>query len=136
MSDTEAPPKVSQLDLIVEKYVQLRDLKAEKKSAYQKEVDALDAAMERVEGHLLKTLQGMGVESIRTQFGTAYQQLRTSATVADFDAVLAFIREGEHWSMLEKRVSKPFVEAYKEEHNDLPPGINWREERVINVRRN
>jgi hypothetical protein len=37
--------------------------------------------------------------------------------------------------MLERRVSKAAVEQYKDEHGNLPPGINWREEITINVRR-
>ena len=37
------------------------------------------------------------------------------------------VKEAAEW--------KQAVEQYKEEHGDLPPGINWREEVVVNVRR-
>jgi hypothetical protein len=41
----------------------------------------------------------------------------------------------EAWHMIEKRCSKVGVEQYRAEHDEVPPGINWREERVVNVRR-
>jgi hypothetical protein len=91
--------------------------------------------LDRIENFLLKRLTDQGVEAIRTKFGTAYTQERTSANVADWDMFLAFVREGEHWSALEKRVSKTFVDAHKQEHNDVPPGINVRVERVLNITR-
>jgi hypothetical protein len=55
--------------------------------------------------------------------------------VADWDYVLDYIQKNELWNMLEKRVSKQAVEQYVEEHGNLPPGINWREELVVNIRR-
>jgi len=131
----EAPAVANPLDQLVERYVQLRDRKAEMKGEYEKKVAALDQAMDRIENFLLKHLNDSGSESVRTKAGTFFKQERNSATVADWDACLAFITGGEHWSMLEKRVSKAFVEAYKEEHNDLPPGVNWRSEVTVNVRR-
>jgi len=77
----------------------------------------------------------MGIDSIKTAAGTAYTKVATSATVADWPLVLGFIQKHELWPMLEKRVSKSVVETYREEHNDLPPGINWTETRVLNIRR-
>ena len=121
---------------IVERYIQLRDKKAEKKAAYDKDVAAIEAAMTRCEGFILATMQNMGgIDSIKTAHGTAYKTTRTGATVADWGQTLPWIVAGERWDILEKRVSKPYVEAFKLEHNDLPPGINWREEITLNIRR-
>lgn len=138
MTDVHDPPTKTAppIDAIVARYVEIRDQKAALKTQYDKDKATLDAALERIEAHLLKRFQEMGVDSVKTAAGTAYTSTQTSATVADWDQTLDFIRGGDHWAMLEKRVSKGFVEAYKEEHNgDLPPGINWREESVVNVRR-
>lgn len=133
MSDTvqETP----QIAAIVEKYIALRDRKAELKAAYEASVKDIDTAMERVENHLLRQMQEMGVESVRTPYGTPYISLRTSATVADWEVVLDFIKRHDEWHMLERRVNKTVVDEFRKAHNDLPPGINWREERVVNIRR-
>jgi len=131
-TEVKSPPA---LNLIVEKYIALRDRKSEMKKAYEGQVAEVDAAMERCEAYLLNTMNGMGIDSIKTAAGTAYTKVATSATVADWPLVLGFIQKHELWPMLEKRVSKTVVESYREEHNDLPPGINWTETRVLNIRR-
>lgn len=139
MTDEVAAPSaeaaVNPLEQLVERYIQLRDKKAEIESEAKKKVAKLNEAMTRIENYLLKHLQDNGAESVRTGAGTFFTSMRTSATVADWDHLLGWIREGEHWSALEKRVSKSFVESFKEEHNDLPPGIDFRQEKVVNVRR-
>jgi len=131
-TDVQEAPKVESL---VERYVQLRDRKAELKADYDKSVADIEVAMKRVEDYIQNLLNSLGVESLRTEFGTAMQVIRTSATVADWDSVFNWIKANDHWSALEHRVSKSFVEAYKTEHNDLPPGVNWTEARTIQIRR-
>jgi hypothetical protein len=55
--------------------------------------------------------------------------------VADWDQTLNWIKTEGAWHMLDRRVNKTAVEAYREANNDLPPGVNWRDEIVVNVRR-
>lgn len=123
------------IDELVDKYVRLRDKKDEMKLAYNEKVAVVDEALVKIEGVLLKHFQATGQESAKTPFGTAYTSTRTSATVADWDIYLQFVREHEMWEMLEKRANKTAVEQYRDAHEDLPPGVNWREELVVNIRR-
>lgn len=133
MTDTVQSPV--NMGAIVEKYLALRDRKAELKAAYDASVKDIDVAMERVENYLLRVMQEQGLESVRTPFGTPYISRRTSATVADWESFLGFVKANDEWSMLKRDVSKTVVEQYRNEHNDLPPGLNWREERVVNIKR-
>lgn len=125
------------LDDVVERYISLRDKKAELKGDYERKVAAVEQAMDRIEAFFMKHLDTSGSESVRTKAGTFFKQERNSATAADWDSVSAWVQEDPEtrWAILEKRVSKGFVEAYRTEHNDIPPGINWRTEYVVNVRR-
>lgn len=136
-ASAEAPATAAPLDQLVERYVKLRDRKTELKGEYEKSVAAIDQAMERIENFLLKQLNDSKAESVRTKAGTFFKSLRYSATCADWDNVWAWVQEDPETraAMLEKRVSKAFVEAYEAEHNDLPPGVNVRKETVVNVRR-
>lgn len=137
MSDQEtqaAPPAVNFDDLFA-RYIALRDLKDKYKKEYQKKVEDIDAGLERCEAFILTHLTNMGVKSISTPAGTAYQSTRTTASVADWPMVLDWIKQKGEWDMLERRVNKSFVEAFRNEYDDLPPGVNWREEKVVNVRR-
>lgn len=123
------------MEELVEKYIELRDQKSKMSADYKVKVAKIDSVLDKIEGELLRQFSDHGMESARTKSGTAYKSTRVSATVADWDYVLDFIQKNELWNMLERRVSKQAVEQYKEEHGDLPPGINWREEITINVRR-
>lgn len=134
MSEVIEAPTAS-IDSVVERYIKLRDKKAELEAAHKKALEPLNTAMERCEAYLLNTLNGMGVESVKTAHGTAFTKVSTSASVADWPILLDFIKANELWPMLERRVSKTVVQEYRDEHNDLPPGINWTESRVLNIRR-
>ncbi len=123
------------MDQLVEKYIQLRDAKAALNNRHKEKVARLDNVLDKIEAALLVEFQKAGIESVKTASGTAYKTTRASATVGDWDTTLEFIRTQEVWNMLERRVSKDAVVQYKEEHGDLPPGVNWREEVTVNVRR-
>lgn len=123
------------LDLIVERYVQLRDRRAQMKAAYEASVADITTGMNRLENAILATLNEQGAESFRTAHGTAYKSTSTSATVADWDSLLGFVRENDRWDMLEKRVSKTAVDQFRAANDDLPPGINYRESVSVGVRR-
>ena len=123
------------MEELIEKYIAIRDKKAEIVADHKAKIAKIDETLDKVEAVLLVQLEENGMESARCKSGTVYKSNRTSATVADWDYVLNFIQTHDLWNMLERRVSKQAVEQYKEEHGDLPPGINWREEVVVNVRR-
>lgn len=120
---------------VIEKYVQLRDKKAEIKAEFDKRVSGIDEAMDKIEQFLLGHFNETGQDSAKTAFGTAYKQKRTSATVADWPLTLGYIRENERWDLLEKRVNKKVIEDGVEETGEIPPGVNLRTEFVINVRK-
>lgn len=127
-----SPPRVAD---IVEKYMALRAKRDVLKKAFDAEVADIDTAMTRVENYLLRDMQERGVESEKTPFGTPYITTRTSATVADWGSFLGFVRANDEWDMLKRDVAKAIVVAWRTEHNDLPPGLNWREEKVVNIRK-
>lgn len=123
------------MEKLIERYIKLRDAKAKLKAQFASKTATLDDVLAKIEAAILQHFQTHGIDSAKTEFGTAYSQLRTSCTVADWTQALDFIKGSEAWEMLEKRVSKEAVLAHKEETGRLPPGLNWREEIVVNVRR-
>jgi hypothetical protein len=123
------------LSELVGKYVELRDKKAQIKAEYDAKVGKLDEVLNKIEATLLNTFEQTGMDSVKTEFGTAYTSTRNTATVADPDAFMTYVKENEAWYMLEKRCSKAGVEQYKAANESLPPGVNWRSERVVNIRR-
>ena len=122
--------------LVVERYVALRDRKAELKKAYEASVEDIDTGLTRIENHLLKHLQDQGADSIKTPMGTCYLTTKTSATIRDWDEFKAFLQEQEDpFYFVDRKANKTAVEEYSKEHQDVPPGINWTAIRAVNVRR-
>lgn len=117
-------------------YIKLRDQKAQMKADFDAQVAPLQEKMDKLEAKLLDVFNQTGMDSVKTEFGTAYATVRTSASIADRDAFMDFVKANEEWALLEVRVCKTAVEQFRSANDDeLPPGINVREERVVNIRR-
>lgn len=117
-------------------YIQMRDKKAQMKADFEASVAPLNDKMDKLEAKLLDVFNKTGMDSVKTEFGTAYATTRTTASVADREAFMEYVKANEEWALLEVRTSKTAVEQYRAANdNDLPPGINLREERVVNIRR-
>jgi hypothetical protein len=123
------------MDVLIDKYIQLRDKKAQIKAEYEANAKKIDLALDKVENVILAKLNEAGADSIGTEAGIAFKQTTTSATVADRDAFRTFIEENNAWYLADLRVAKTAVAEYRAANDDLPPGINWREETVVRVRR-
>jgi len=117
-------------------YIKLRDKKAQMKAEFDAKVAPITEKMDKLEAQLLDVFNKTGMDSVKTEFGTAYSTTRTTASIADREVFMEHVKANEDWGLLEVRVSKTAVEQYREQHDDeLPPGVNIREERVVNVRR-
>jgi phage host-nuclease inhibitor protein Gam len=117
-------------------YIQLRDKKAQMKSDFDASVAPINDKMEKLEAKLLDVFNKTGMDSVKTEHGTAYTAVRTTASVADRDAFMEFVKANEEWSLLEVRAAKTAIEQFRDNNdNELPPGVNIRSERVVNIRR-
>ena len=123
------------IDSIIERYIKLRDKKAQMKAAFDASTADINTAMTRCEQVILEEINSQGVESVRTEFGTAFKSVTTSVTAADGEMFMQFCIANDRMDMLEKRPNKTAVEEYKAANDDLPPGINYRQAVSLNVRR-
>ena len=116
-------------------YIKMRDKKAQMKAEFDASVAPLNEKMEKLEAKLLDVFNKTGMDSVKTEFGTAYTTTRVTASVADREIFMNHVKENDDWALLEVRAAKSAIEQYRENNNDLPPGISMRDERVVNVRR-
>ena len=123
------------IDSIIERYIKLRDKKAQMKAAFDASTSDINNAMTRCEQVILEEINSQGVESVRTEFGTAFKSVTTSVTAADGEMFMQFCIANDRMDMMEKRPNKTAVEEYKAANDDLPPGINYRQAVSLNVRR-
>lgn len=116
-------------------YIKMRDKKAQMKAEFDASIAPLNEKMEKLEAKLLEVFNKTGMDSVKTEFGTAYTTTRTTASVADREVFMNYVKDHEEWSLLEVRAAKTAIEQFRSIHDDIPPGISMREERVVNVRR-
>lgn len=119
----------------VQAYIDLRDQRAARKKEWAEEDAVFEGQMAKIEIAMLKLLQDSGAESVRTDFGTVYTTTKSSASVADKELFLQWVRDNNEFAMLEIRPAKVAIAGYRQAMDDLPPGINWFEERTVNIRR-
>lgn len=132
MSEAVTAPNVGD---IIRTYMKLRDQKAQIEAEAKDRVAALKDKMSKLEGWIKQKADTEGVTSFKTDHGTAFITTTDYANVADWDAVLGFIRDTEAYDMLEKRVSKMAVRGYIETNKAVPPGVNYGTKLEVNVRK-
>ena len=123
------------VDVVVKKYLEFRDEKARIEEAAKTQTRVVVENMDKLEAWLRLKAEAEGVESFRTDFGTAFFATVDFAQVADWSSTLPYIIKNEAWDLLEKRVSKTAVRAIINETKAVPPGINYGTKRELNVRK-
>jgi len=118
-----------------EMYIKLRDTKKARDDAHKESMKKINEAMEKLEGALLEFLNESGANSFASDSGTAFKQQHTSATVADKEAFMAFVRETEQWDALDMKANKTFVKDYMDENQEVPPGVKVSSISTVGVQR-
>jgi uncharacterized protein YydD (DUF2326 family) len=104
-------------------------------AAVKEQTKELKEKMEKLEAWIKEQADVQGVTSFKTKHGTAFLTTTDYANVADWDAVLNYIRENEAYDMLEKRVSKVAVRGYIEANKAVPAGVNYGTKLEVNIRK-
>lgn len=120
---------------LVDRYIQIRDKIGELEAQHKAQLAPYKEALGKVERLFLAKFNEDGVKSVRTNAGTAFTENTVSVTVADWQSFLEYIRANELWDLLGHYASKTAVKTFREENDDLPPGLNWREIATVKVRR-
>lgn len=125
---------------IVKTFVKIRDKRSELKRAWEEEDARLKAQQEKLEAVLLAHLNGNNQDSVRTEAGTFYRQLKTIPNATDWGAFYEWIKENDAFDALERRIKAKFITDYMEEHaddpdNNLPPGVSVFRKYDVRVRK-
>lgn len=122
-------------DRLTAKYIALRDFKERVDSEAKEKLAKIKLAMDTIEAEMLTFLNQSGQESAKTESGTFFKKMGTSAKVVDRDIFLTFVMDHEATNFLENRVNKTAVDEYIAEHGTLPPGIDVTKVVTVSVNR-
>lgn len=120
---------------VIRVYMKLRDQKSVIEAEMKGQVEEVKKKMEKLEAYLKTQMDAQGLTSFKSEWGTVFLTTTDYANVADWDAVLGFIRDNSAFDMLEKRISKIAVRSYITEHKAVPPGVNYGTKLEVNVRK-
>lgn len=123
------------VDEVIAAYVKLRDKKAAIEAKAKEEVATVKEKMIKIETWLKAQADEQGVTGFKTEAGTAFITTTDFANVADWDAVVQWVKENDAYDLLERRVSKTAVRGYLEANSELPHGVNYGTKVEMNVRR-
>ncbi|SRR6187455_1431519 len=120
---------------VVGTYLKLRNQKELLEAQTKDKVDAIKVKLQKLEAWIKEQMGLQGVNSFKTDHGTAFLSTTDWAQVSDWDAVKQFIIDNDAYDMLEKRVSKLAVRGYIDKNKVVPPGINYGTKIDVNVRK-
>ena len=146
---------------VVEKYISLRDQKAQIAERHKAELAPVNESMEVIEKWLLKEMEKMGVESLKTPAGTPYKAVTKSVKMQDPESFKRFVfapvidafnnwantfggevpdiasllQGGVLWDMIDFRAGKKGVTDYIEQTGEVPSGVEVSQFTTINIRR-
>ena len=121
-------------DDLVDKYV--RDKKRQVQARHKDEINKYDRVLREIEVLFLEEFNRTGMNSVNTNHGTAFKKTQTSVTIADKDIFRQFIwANPDNWIFADLRANAPAVQAYLEENESLPPGVNLTSRLTVNVQR-
>jgi len=121
---------------LIDLYIKLRDRRAQRKKAYEADDEGDKRYQDKIEQIFLAKFNAEGTDTLTVRdVGTAYKVTKTSASVADWDALLGFVRQYDLWHLLTRGVSKSAVDEYVKANEELPPGVNMSRMNTVNVRR-
>jgi len=123
------------VDGVIDTYIKLRGMKEAIEADVKEQVSEIKAKMEKLEAWIQAKSDETGVKSFKTDAGTAFLTTSDYASVADWDAVLDFVKSNGAYHMLTKGVSKKAVREHIDESGAVPSGVNFGTKISVSVRR-
>lgn len=120
-----------QLDLVsVDKLIQARIAVDDKIRAINKsmkeQVATLEDKLDLIDNVVLDRMNQQGVDSFKTEFGTAFKDNKESYTVDDRVAFIEWVKETDSWNFLPAKVNASDARNYLEQNSGaLPPGVKY-----------
>ena len=135
-------PKKQLSDLTFNQLAKIRGELTMQIAEAEEAVKALKAKREKLDVEVMLRFNEGGLTSVKTEYGSLHTITRTSASCADKDAYMDWIKNTGNWDFLEVRPAKAMIETYMDEVDEstgkkhgLPPGINWSAKLTVGMRK-
>lgn len=123
------------IEKLTRAYIKFRDDKRILKREYEEKEAEIEKSMTEIETILIRRLNSIGVDSVKTPYGTAFTKVETKSSCSDWPSYWNWMKEHDRMDCVEKRVSQAAIRQFIEDGVSLPPGIETYSEKVIVIRR-
>lgn len=133
---TEEGVVIPQLDKLTEAFIKIRDARSKLKEEYESKDKVLEANASTLEQAMLDACKHLGMDSVRTPYGTIIRSIKSRYWTNDWDSMYRFIKEHDAYGLLEKRLHQTHMKEFLSDNPDLlPAGLNVENEYTVVVRR-
>lgn len=141
MSDPETLPVVANenaaatVEKRVGQYVACRDAIKAANDEHERAIKPLVDLQNMLTGWMQTFLEQSGADSVKTKSGTCYSTTRYSASLADAEAFMKFVKSTDNFDLLDRKANVTACRDYCTENGTLPPGVNLSSIKTVGVRR-
>lgn len=119
----------------VEEYIRVRDAIKAANEKHEESIKPLVELQNMLTGWLQTFLETAGADSVKTSNGTCYSTTRYTASLADPEAFMKFVKDTQNYDLLDRKANVTAVKDYVAEKGNLPPGVNLSAIKTVGVRR-
>lgn len=113
---------IDKLALIIQK---IKAKRAEISAVYDEQDSKLKQQLEVATHEINRLFKEMGVESVKTKYGTVSRTVKDRFWCSDWGPLLDYIRENDAVHLLQRRISDTAMKEWIADHpDDLPPALN------------
>lgn len=134
-AETPATTVSREVEKRVRQYIQIRDLLKEMDAKHDEAKKPYIDIHNELTGLLQNFLEQAGADSVKTPEGTCYSTTRFTASLADPEAFMAFVKTTNNYDLLDRKANVTAVKDYVSEKGTLPPGVNLSAIKTVGVRR-
>lgn len=136
MSETKTLESVSTtVAKRVKQYIDVRDALKEMDAKHEEARKPLVELQNLLTGWMQNFMEQAGADNIKTAAGTCYSSTRYSASLADPEAFMTFVKASQNFDLLDRKANVSAVKDYVQEKGVLPPGVNLSAIKTVGVRR-
>lgn len=131
MSDEVVP-----LDKLAKVYRKIYSRINELTTAYESQLEELKSQQEEIKNAIKDEMVALGVQSVKTDFGTIILSQKTRYYTDDWDSFKSFAMEHDALDLFERRIAQKNMALFLEENPGVvPAGLNSMSEVAVSVRK-
>ena len=123
------------IDKKVAQLVAVRDIIKAIEEKHTRELSEWKVRLEKLRGEIQQFMSDNGLKNLRTPSGSCYTSQKSTASLADPEAFMAYVIKTGNFDLLDRRANATAVKDFVKAHKTLPPGCNLNTIETLGVTR-